>query len=184
MFDKTYLRLALPFAITIIIDQVTKLIALATLQPGLSVPVLGNLIRWTLTYNPGGVFGMQLAQPIFYLFSSTAIFVVLVFYVIANRRTLSIALPLSIVAGGAIGNIIDRLRFGQVVDFIDCEFPDINLGFYSIERWPIFNVADMAVSCGIITTIILMYYHSLKARREQVNMPALPPSENLPENNH
>lgn len=183
MLDKIYLRLALPFALTVIIDQVTKQAALATLQPGLSVPVLGNLIRWTLTYNPGGVFGMRLAQPIFYLISSSVIFAVLVFYVIANRRTLYVALPLSIVAGGAIGNIIDRLRFGQVVDFIDCEFPDINLGFYSIERWPIFNVADMAVSCGIVITILLMYYHSLKAKREQIDTPSVPP-ENLPESNH
>lgn len=184
MIDKTYLRPALLFAVTVIVDQVTKLVALATLQPGTSVPVLGDLLRWTLTYNPGGVFGMRLAQPVFYLFSSIAIFVVLAFYVIANRRTLYIALPLSIVAGGAIGNIIDRLRFGQVVDFIDCDFPDIDLGFYSIERWPIFNVADMAVSCGIITTIILMYYHSLKAKRAQVDALILPPSENLPQNNH
>jgi signal peptidase II len=166
--DRYNLRLLVPFAATVLLDQTTKAIALKALTPGAPVPVIGDLLRWTLTHNPGGAFGMRLAEPAYYLISSLLILVFLAAYIFLHRRTASVAIPLSFVAGGALGNIIDRFRFGQVVDFIDCDFPDINVGFYSLERWPIFNVADSAVSCGIVITLILMYIHSRKAKRLQL----------------
>lgn len=165
MTDRFYLRLFVPFAVIVLLDQATKAIALNTLTPGLPVPVIGDLLRWTLTHNPGGAFGMRLAQPPYYLISSLLILVFLAVYIFLHRRTARVAVPLAFVAGGALGNIIDRFRFGQVVDFIDCEFPDLNIGFYSLERWPIFNIADSAVSCGIIITLLFMYLDSRKAKR-------------------
>jgi signal peptidase II len=154
--------LPLFFAAVLVIDQVTKSIALTFLTEGRPVPVLGDLLRWTLTHNPGGAFGVRLGSSTYYLISSSIIFVVLVIYIWRHRETLSLSLPLAIVAGGAVGNIIDRIRFGQVVDFIDCDFPDITIGAYHMDRWPIFNVADMAVSCGITATIILLFFYSRK----------------------
>lgn len=153
----------------LVADQVTKYIALSTLQVGVPVPALGHFLRWTLTYNPGGAFGMRLGNSAYYLISSLIIFVVLVVYVWRNRHANHIAVPLTIVSGGAVGNIIDRIRFGKVIDFIDCEFIDIHIGSYQMERWPIFNLADMAVSCGIIATILLILWHSRKKTEE---MPA------------
>lgn len=160
MENKSIWRLVPIFAIVLVADQVTKYIALSTLKVGLPVNVIGDFCRWTLTFNPGGAFGMKLGGTTYYLLSSLAIFVVLAAYIWRHRHISYIAIPLTIVSGGAVGNIIDRIRFGEVVDFIDCEFFNISIGGYHLERWPIFNIADMAVSCGIIATILLILYHS------------------------
>lgn len=162
MNEKSAWRLLPYFIVVIVADQVTKYIALTTLTVGLPVPVIGEYWRWTLTFNPGGAFGMQLGGTTYYLVSSLAILVILLFYIWRNRHIDFLAIPLTIVSAGAMGNIIDRIRFGEVVDFIDCEFFDINIGSYHMDRWPIFNVADMAVSCGITATILLIMYHSRK----------------------
>jgi signal peptidase II len=155
-------RLLPYFIAVLVVDQVTKQLALAYLKLGLPVPVLGDFCRWTLTFNPGGAFGMKLGGTTYYLVSSIIIFIVLVWYIWRNRHISYIAIPLTIVLAGAAGNIIDRFRFGEVVDFIDCDFFNINIGSYHMDRWPIFNVADMAVSCGIIATILLILWYSRK----------------------
>ncbi|MCP4569842.1 MAG: signal peptidase II [FCB group bacterium] len=159
MTDRATRILPWLFIAVLVLDQATKYIALKTLHLGMPVPVLGEYLRWTLTFNPGGAFSVRLGGPTYYLVSSLIIFTILVAYVYYHRRTAHVAVPLSIVAGGAAGNIVDRFRFGEVVDFIDCEFFDITIGSYHLERWPIFNIADMAVSCGIITTIFLIYFY-------------------------
>jgi signal peptidase II len=161
--DRPIPRLALLFSIVLLVDQITKYIAVSTLQVGVPVPVVGDLVRWTLTYNPGGAFGVKLGGSTYYLITSFIIFFVLIYYVWRHRLINHIAVPLSIVAGGAAGNIIDRLRYGEVIDYIDCDFFNIHVGSYNMDRWPIFNVADMAVSTGIVITIILIFYYSHKA---------------------
>ncbi|MBU0630224.1 MAG: signal peptidase II [Candidatus Margulisbacteria bacterium] len=166
MSDKQVRILPGLFLIVLILDQVTKNIALSTLEFGVSVPVLGDFLRWTLTLNPGGAFSLRLGNPTYYLISSLIIFVILVFFVIRHRTSAYLAVPLSIVAGGAAGNIIDRFRFGEVVDFIDCDFFDMTIGAYHLDRWPIFNVADSAISCGIIATIVLIYFHDRWKKNE------------------
>lgn len=171
MENKAVWRLVPYFVIVLVADQVTKYIALTTLKVGLPVEVLGDLCRWTLTFNPGGAFGMRLGGTTYYLISSLAIFVILAFYIWRHRHFSYIAIPLTVVSGGAVGNIIDRIRFGEVVDFIDCDFFDISIGGYHMERWPIFNIADMAVSCGIITTIFLILYHS-RRKADEITQPA------------
>ncbi len=160
--EKSAWRLLPYFIVVFVADQVTKYIALSTLTMGLPVSVIGEYWRWTLTFNPGGAFGMRLGGTTYYLVSSLIIFVVLLFYIWRNRHISFLAIPLTIVSAGALGNIVDRIRFGEVVDFIDWEFFDINIGSYYMDRWPIFNVADMAVSCGITATILLILYHSRK----------------------
>ena len=76
---------------------------------------------------------------------------------------------LSFILGGAIGNLIDRIAFRKVVDFLDCDIPDIviphfEIGFFSfpgyyLPRWPIFNVADMAVTVGILLIFMSLYIY-------------------------
>ena len=164
-------RLIYLFGAVLVADQATKFIALSSLAIGVPVPVIGDWLRWTLTYNPGGAFGVRLGTSLYYLLSSFLIFAVLIFYVWHHRDIGHIAIPLTIVSGGAAGNIIDRFRFGEVVDFIDCEFPDVSLGSFQMDRWPIFNIADMAVSCGIIATILFMMIHSYRERRLPQSQP-------------
>jgi signal peptidase II len=164
MIDRLLRLPAVLFLLVLVTDQLTKMIALNLLTPSVPVPFLGDAVRWTLVYNPGGAFSTRLAGSLFYLIFSLIVLVFLVYYIIRQRHVRFMVLPLSIVAGGATGNIIDRLRFGQVVDFIDCNIPDITIGSYHLDRWPIFNVADSAISCGIIVTIIFIYYYAHKAK--------------------
>ena len=101
MTDKHVRILPWLFTAVLVLDQITKYIALKTLVIGLPVPVLGEYLRWTLTFNPGGAFSIRLGGPTYYLISSMIIFLVLMAYVYYNRRTAHIAVPLSIVAGVA-----------------------------------------------------------------------------------
>ena len=166
--DRPIPRLALLFCIVLLVDQVTKYIAVSTLRVGVPVPVLGDFVRWTLTYNPGGAFGVRLGGSVYYLVTSFVIFFILIMYVWRHRFVNHVAVPLSIVAGGAAGNIIDRLRYGEVIDFVDCDFFNIHVGIYNMDRWPIFNVADMAVSIGIVVTIILILFFSRKTANAEI----------------
>ncbi len=112
------------------LDQLTKAFASAHLVPGEPVPVLGNFLRLTLVHNTGAAFGLFPGSRLpFILVSVLAIAVVL--YVL-----------LGWILGGALGNLLDRIRWGRVVDFID-----VGIG---TVRWPVFNVADSAVTLGVI----------------------------------
>ena len=133
-------------AIILVLDILTKQLALARLGGGELVPVVGDWIRLHLVFNRGAAFGLHLgpySRWIFLVVACVAAFVL-------NRLSLT-ALPgdrlrqlaLGLVAGGAIGNGLDRIRSAQgVVDFLD-----VGIGAL---RWPTFNVADMAVTCGAI----------------------------------
>ena len=109
---------------------------------------------FTLVYNEGGALGTSFGSSTYYLISSLLILTFVLYYVIINRRIASVAYPLSFIAGGAIGNIIDRLRLGRVIDFVDMDFFDINLFGYHLDRWWTFNVADAAISCSIVFLLV------------------------------
>lgn len=133
-------------AFVIALDQLTKHVAIGALEPYAPHAVIPGLLNWTLAFNAGAAFsflnnagGWQR-----WLFSALAIAVCAVLTVWLRRlgrgewRT---ALPLALVIGGALGNLIDRIRWSDgVVDFIDIGFGD--------SRWPTFNLADLAVSLG------------------------------------
>jgi signal peptidase II len=128
-------------------DAFTKLLAVDRLAPAyLPRPVLGDGVRLTLVYNPGAAFGLHvgaLSRWVFVGLTLLALVVLWRLYLdtpLAHRaRTLALAL----VTGGALGNLLDRLKSARgVVDFID-----IGVGAW---RWPTFNVADMAVTSGAI----------------------------------
>ena len=150
----------------ILLDQVTKYIIKSTMSLGESIPVLGKFFCITYVENPGMAFGVRISNPI--LFSALSIFAaILVFYYLFRLRNEGwlIQGALSLIAAGAIGNLIDRFVHGKVVDFFDVEFFDISIpGFnllgwhfpgYSLTRWPVFNIADSAVTTGMI---ILIFY--------------------------
>ena len=114
------------------------------------------------------LFGINAGYPVFFTVISSIIAVLLIFYLYKYKylpqwQRIGIALIL----GGAVGNLIDRIAFGRVVDFIDIDIPDIVIpGFkilsftyqgYYLPRWPIFNVADIAVTFGIIMLLISAY---------------------------
>lgn len=135
----------------LIADQITKYIVLGHLQLHETIEVFTGWLNWTLAYNEGAAFSFLADaggwQRWFFTALAVVISVVLVIWLSRTSRSdWRTALPLSLVIGGAIGNVIDRIRFGHVVDFIDV--------YYGASHWPAFNIADSAISVGAIMLII------------------------------
>jgi len=129
-------------AVVVLLDQSTKTLALDHL-PGRTVDVWWTL-RLNLHFNDGGAFG--LGQGMAPLFIAAGVVLLAVLLIVGRRVTgPAMAIALGLIVGGAVGNLIDRLfrdHGGAVVDFID------------LQWWPIFNVADMAISCGAVLLLI------------------------------
>jgi signal peptidase II len=134
-------------AVTILADQAAKNAVVARITLCERIPVLGDVLRLTNIRNSGAVFGiMRGAGSYFTLFSVVAAGVLLVVIFFARRSSVMVKVSLGMVLGGALGNLIDRLRFGAVVDFID-------VGFGEAARWPCFNIADAAITVGVVLLI-------------------------------
>jgi len=136
--------------LTLLLDQLSKSIISTSVHLGESVPVLGSVIKLTYIRNPRGAFGLPLGgNIIFTIVSVLAILLILyILWTVPGTRTWS-RLALSLVLGGAMGNLLDRLRLGEVIDFID-----IGVG---TTRWPVFNVADIGVTVGAALLCYAMF---------------------------
>ena len=141
-------RIFWPVVVTVVLsDIVTKWIAVRDLWPrGVPREVFGDVVRLTLVFNRGAAFGLHLGQYsrwIFLVLTIAALIILAQLYRATPARDIARTLAIALVSGGAIGNLIDRVRGPQgVVDFIDIGIGD--------ARWPTFNVADMAVSTGAV----------------------------------
>lgn len=154
-FNK-YIKLTVIAGLIIIFDQITKIAILNFLPLHDSVPVISGFFNITHIHNPGGAFGFlaesspALRGIVFLLISGLAICMIFYFYlkIPSNYPWLQIALAL--IFGGAIGNMIDRVRFGEVVDFLDF--------FIGQLHWPAFNVADSAITIGMTVFVIHLLF--------------------------
>lgn len=152
---------ALPtFFIVLVLDLITKAVAVATLAPsGAPRSVFGEWFRFALVYNPGAAFGLHLGPYSRWLFMAlTAIALVILYRLYKESADTDVRriLAISLVAAGAVGNVIDRIRSSVgVVDFID-----VGVG---VHRWPTFNVADIAVSTGAILLAIVLWREERRA---------------------
>jgi signal peptidase II len=133
------------------LDQITKLFVKSRFYLGESTEVFGDVLRFTYIQNPGMAFGIRVGGKLFFtIFASVASIVILVYlYRMRNDRFPS-RLSLALILGGAIGNLIDRFAYGEVIDFID-----IGIGN---ARWPVFNIADTGVTIGMIILIALVLF--------------------------
>ena len=135
-------------ALVVILDQLTKLVALERLLPGVPVVVFNGWLSFTLVMNPGLAFGLLGDVPPAWRWVVAALSVValLVLARVALRVLPAGGWPgrmaVGLIFGGAVGNLIDRARFGAVVDFVDVHWR----GWH----WPAFNVADSAISIGVV----------------------------------
>jgi signal peptidase II len=131
-------------AAIVVADIVTKMIALNTLVPFAPQQVAGDALRLTLVRNQGAAFGLYLGEYSRYIFmvlTAGALVILWRLYQSTRDGDVPRTLAIALVCAGALGNLIDRIRYHEgVVDFIDVGFRDM--------RWPTFNVADMAVSTG------------------------------------
>lgn len=137
----------------LVLDVSTKLLIQKHFFQYQQIDLIGEYVRLTYIYNPGAAFGIQLGEnsrEIFLVLSLLALaaLVGMYWYTPATDRIRLVAI--SLICGGAIGNLIDRVRSeAGVVDFIDVGVGDI--------RWPVFNVADMAVTAGAIILALSLW---------------------------
>jgi signal peptidase II len=145
-------------------DFVTKRWALSTLYHGAGAETLGGLVPLTLAFNRGIAFGLPLPSAGRWIIIGATIVVLFVLTDLFRRAAPNDWLRLlavNLVAAGALGNLIDRLRWdGGVVDFIG----PINLGFM---HWPIFNIADMAITTGAVMLAISLWREEAGASTEK-----------------
>ena len=130
----------------------------------------------TLVYNKGGALGTALGPSNYYLIISLILLPFIVYYIYRYRNRPGISWPLALIAAGAVGNIIDRIHYGQVVDFIDVDFFDI--GFLGITRWWTFNIADAAITVAIVYLLVvtLFFPHHAEDLNRVESKEAVPPS--------
>mgnify|MGYP001073358475 CR=1 FL=1 len=154
-----YLMLVLIAGAVVILDQITKAVILNQLPLYRSIPVIHGFFNITHIHNPGGAFGFFAEQSpwvrkiVFLFMSSAAVVLVLYFYHNTPRTHPWLAAGLALIFGGAIGNLIDRFRFGKVVDFLD---------FYlGSAHWPAFNVADSAITVGVTIFLIHLVFNKM-----------------------
>ncbi len=144
----------------ILLDQFSKYACKLFLVSGTSIPVLKGIFHLTLVYNKGSAFGFfQSGTPILIFISFLCIFVIVLLLrrnvflgrflgIDLNHR--AIRFSLGLILGGAFGNLIDRLRYGYVVDFLD------------FRIWPVFNLADSAITIGGI----IIFFNILRQERK------------------
>lgn len=145
------------------LDLLTKHWAVENLPFHESVPVLGNVVRLTYTHNFGAAFGIHVGEysRIFFLTLSLIALGVLGYLYVHTPAGRKLRLTaVSLVCAGAVGNLVDRIRYERgVVDFLD-----VGVGAY---RWPVFNVADTAVSVGAVLLLVSFYFFEEMDHRER-----------------
>lgn len=148
---------AIIIIISVASDQLTKLWAADVLKNSDSIKLIGNFLRLTYAENKGAAFSILQNQRILFLIITVVmlIFLAYIYFKTKNIANLS-KFSIAMITGGAIGNFIDRFRFGYVIDFIDVRFGD----FYN---FPVFNIADSFVVCGTILMIILILFNKFEA---------------------
>lgn len=140
-------RLAIIATVIVVLDQITKLAIVHYLPLHDAIPVIPGFFNITHILNPGGAFGVfaqsgPIVRKFFFLgVSFVALCLVYYFYRTTPRTHPVLSFAFALIFSGAIGNLIDRLRLGEVIDFLD---------FYvNGWHWPAFNVADSAITIGI-----------------------------------
>jgi signal peptidase II len=153
--------------VVLVLDQITKFVAEAGLPRFTGVPVIGEWFQLRLVYNQGAAFGMHIGPFSRIFFGVVALVAIgiltrMAWTSQAGDRFRMVALGL--VAGGAAGNFIDRVRSARgVVDFLDVGVGDL--------RWPTFNVADIAVSCGAVALALSLWREDTRRSEEAGRAP-------------
>lgn len=142
--------LAVVFAVAVALDQAVKFLVDATLPlNGPGIPLLNDVLQLSYVRNQGAVFGMSFGPPVVLLGITLLVTAVLLYLYLSGEFDPGSAvgeIAIVLVLAGAVGNLIDRIRFGEVIDFIN-----MGIGPY---RWPTYNVADICITVGVIVLIV------------------------------
>lgn len=147
----------LTIAVVFALDQLTKWIIIEAIGPDSerrSITIIPGVLEFVFVRNTGSAFGFfQGGSDILKIAALVAVGILLIYYFRAASRDWVMSLALGLQLGGALGNIVDRFRFGYVVDFID--FP----------RFPTFNVADSAITVGVVLLIFALLFRDVDGRQ-------------------
>lgn len=140
--------------VMIVLDQWTKQIATTNLQMHEPVTFIAGFWSWTLAHNPGAAFSFlansgEWAHWFFVVVKITVSLVLTVLLFKMPRNHWRDALPYALIIAGALGNLVDRFRFGYVVDFIEW--------YYKDYHWPVFNIADSCIVAGAVLLILFSF---------------------------
>lgn len=124
--------------VTLSLDQLTKFLITKNLFQNQSIPIIRGIFHITLVHNRGAAFGILKNQIPLFIITSLFAIILIYFNLKENRQSKSYSSALSLILAGALGNLIDRLFFGYVIDFLD------------FRIWPVFNMADSAITIGAI----------------------------------
>lgn len=141
----------MPFGLIIItvlaLDQGLKLVVQRNMELNQSIPIIENIFHLTYVLNPGAAFGIFANQTIFFILATLIVLGFIGFYYFRTpREKIWLRVGLVLLVGGALGNLIDRVRTGHVVDFLD------------FRIWPVFNIADIAISVGVGLLILDLFF--------------------------
>lgn len=145
-------------AAIVILDQVTKMWAINTLKDGGVITIIPNFFRLVYVENFGAAFGILQNRKWIFIIISIIVIIAVVLFMLKNYNKLNIILKISLamLLGGAIGNFIDRVRLGYVVDFL-------SFRLFNAYEFPVFNVADIfiVVSTLFILVLVLLNKHEI-----------------------
>ena len=147
--------------LAVILDQITKILAVTHLADIQTMPIIEDVLHFTYVENRGAAFGMLADHRwVFMILSVVGIAGLFIWQCINRRDILWNRIALSFIIGGGIGNMIDRVALGYVIDFIDCRFID----FY------VFNVADSFVCVGCAMYVIGILWQEFAARKQKASV--------------
>lgn len=128
-----------------VLDRLTKIVAVHNMSNGQSIEIYPKIFHFTLVLNNGTAFGLLKGQnAALAILTALAVLLMTVYILTHKDSNIFMTLALGLVLGGALGNLFDRIRFGCVVDFLD------------FRIWPVFNVADSAITIGMIIMAIIL----------------------------
>ncbi len=157
--EKKYFRLVIVAGLVVVIDQISKVIIFEILPLYGTVSVIPGFFNITHVHNPGGAFGFLAGHSeawrhfVFLFISGLAIGLIIYYYHKTPNSYILLSFGFALILGGAIGNMIDRVRLGVVIDFLDVYIGNLH--------WPAFNVADSAISIGITIFIYHLVFKKL-----------------------
>lgn len=150
---KDHARYAAVVVALVLADWLSKALVQRFMEPYQQIDLIGDYVRLTYIFNPGAAFGIHLGEAsraVFLILSLTALVALLAMYWVTSPRAEGRLTAIALIIGGALGNLVDRVRHEHgVVDFVD-------LGVQSV-RWPVFNVADVAVTAGAVVLALSLW---------------------------
>jgi len=145
--DKKYLFVFSTALLAALLDQLTKFFVRINFQLNESLPIINKLFNLTYVTNTGSAFGLFKNLNWFFMLFSIAVIIAIFYYLRKkiDEKEKSLQLAVGLLLGGTIGNMIDRILYGAVIDFLD------------FRIWPVFNFADSAITISVILLIILLW---------------------------